>query len=357
MGIMRCVYFIFAALLLVGCEDGWNKGNCPVTLSFSDDFVTVMESWQTKSAADLPDTNDFILEIKVAESGEVMFKDVYKNRPSEITLPEGAYSFVVYSCEFAGPAFDAPQFGDEQEVLLTPSGVDISFVCKQLNTGLRCIFDDKFRGQFPSSKVVLSQDDDSLVYTYDEDRIAYLRPGQVELSLVTGGSRRHLISRNLESNAILTINFSVDISSKSAADYSIAIDTGRVWISENYIYGKERDGSAMSRALEVGDLSAMAGSDDVWVKGYIVGGDLSSSSASYTAPFTSRTNFMISDKPTVSSRNGCVSVELKSGAIRDGLNLVDHSQYLGKMVYLKGDIVESYYGLTGIKGLSEYSFN
>ena len=42
--------------------------------------------------------------------------------------------------------------------------------------------------------------------------------------------------------------------------------------------------------------------------------------------------------------------------MRDALNLVDHPGLLGKKVYLKGDLQEAYYGIPGIKNLTEYSF-
>ena len=89
--------------------------------------------------------------------------------------------------------------------------------------------------------------------------------------------------------------------------------------------------------------------------GYIVGGDLSSSKASYAPPFSSRTNILLSSKAVVSGREGCLSVQLQQGDIRDALNLVDNPGLLGRQVFLKGNLVPSYYGLPGLQGLSEYA--
>ena len=47
-------------------------------------------------------------------------------------------------------------------------------------------------------------------------------------------------------------------------------------------------------------------------------------------------------------------MELKAGAVRDGLNLVDHPDLVGSRVYLKGSIVEAYFGIPGIKNVTEY---
>ena len=35
-------------------------------------------------------------------------------------------------------------------------------------------------------------------------------------------------------------------------------------------------------------------------------------------------------------------------------NLVDHPELIGKRVYVKGNVVASYFGTTGLKGTSEY---
>ena len=49
-----------------------------------------------------------------------------------------------------------------------------------------------------------------------------------------------------------------------------------------------------------------------------------------------------------------MSVQLSAGELRDALNLVDNPGNLRRKVYLRGDIVDAYYGLPGIKNLSEY---
>ena len=100
--------------------------------------------------------------------------------------------------------------------------------------------------------------------------------------------------------------------------------------------------------------AASAGEEDVWVSGYIVGGDLTSSSASYKGPFSSRTNLLLGPRSSTSSRTSCISVSLPSGYVRDELNLVDNPSLLGRKVCLRGDLVESYYGLPGMKNIDDF---
>jgi hypothetical protein len=106
--------------------------------------------------------------------------------------------------------------------------------------------------------------------------------------------------------------------------------------------------------MTVHQARSSAGSKDVWVCGYIVGGDLTSASASFDEPFTSRTNILLGPKSSTKDKDVCLSVQLPSGDLRDALNIVDNPQLLGKKVYLKGDIVDAYFGIPGIKNISEY---
>ena len=74
----------------------------------------------------------------------------------------------------------------------------------------------------------------------------------------------------------------------------------------------------------------------------------------FEAPFTSRTNILLGSRSSASDRSLCISVNLQSGTIRDELNLVDNPFLLGRKVCIKGDIVEAYYGLPGLKNLTDF---
>ena len=89
--------------------------------------------------------------------------------------------------------------------------------------------------------------------------------------------------------------------------------------------------------------------------GYIVGGDLSTAGTTVkTSKLTKNTHLAIAARASVTAKASCVSVELPKGKVRDALNLVDHPDLIGSRVYLKGNLVTSYFGTTGLKGTSEY---
>lgn len=140
-----------------------------------------------------------------------------------------------------------------------------------------------------------------------------------------------------------------------SASVSVAVDTTRNWVTETYeIGGGPTGGSSSEEALTVAQARTSAGVEDVWVSGYIVGGDLTSTSASFASPFESRTNILIGPKSTTSARSSCLSVQLAAGDAREMLNLVDNPLNLGRKVLLKGNIVEAYYGMPGMKNITDF---
>jgi len=132
---------------------------------------------------------------------------------------------------------------------------------------------------------------------------------------------------------------------------------------EDYDYRGETSGNGgndgsedLSGAYSVGQARSLAakGEKNVWVYGYVAGGDCTSKSCSFTAPFTSNTNLVLAPEKDTADKQYCLSVQLRQGDIRDAINLVDHPELLGRLIYLKGDLVEKYYGIPGIQNLKGY---
>ncbi|MBO4590203.1 MAG: choice-of-anchor J domain-containing protein [Bacteroidaceae bacterium] len=121
--------------------------------------------------------------------------------------------------------------------------------------------------------------------------------------------------------------------------------------------GGEGNGSKESPYNVAYVLSANNPGTEAWVKGYIVGTipGKSSSDAVFGTENASNTNIIIADAANCTDVSLCVPVQLPQGAVRDDLNLQQHPENLGKTVFLKGSL-EKYFGLPGLKSVSEYSF-
>ena len=312
----------------------------------------------TKSSAEIPDTNDFIL--KVTDSaGKVLYEGAYGDSPEKLLVEPGTYSLCVRSAEFTRPEFDRPQYGDDQEVLVKGGeSVHVKLMCSQVNSGVRLKTAPDFLTTYPDGVLFLKSAEGRLMYSYTEKRVAYFKAGDVTLQLAeSGGTPKDLITRNLMPSEILTLNISAP--SAGTNSINIAVDTSKIWTVEDYVIGSADDGSNSgedtSSAISVSEAASHAGESDVWVYGYIVGGDLTSAGKTVkTSGITKNTHLAIATRSSVTAKASCVAVELPKGAVRDALNLVDHPELIGTRIYLKGNIVSSYFGTVGLKGTSEY---
>lgn len=355
---MAGIILIFSAVacLAVSCDFPGRPGDDEGELRIT--FLPVVAE-ATKAGADIPDTCDFILTVSDSK-GQTIYEGLFGNCPESLIVKEGSYSVSAVSCVFGKPAFSSPQYGDEQCVVVPRGGVaGVKLVCRQLNSGIRLKIAREFLDVYPYGSLFLSSSEGKLMYSYSEKRIAYFNPGSISLVLSDGGKDQTLMSRTLMPQEILMLSVNVASSeppaSGASGGISVALDTARTWLSDNYVIGgKPGGGGGLSDAMTVQQAIASVGEGDVWVCGYIVGGDLTSSSASFSGPFESKTNILLGPRSGTSSKASCLSVQLPAGEIREALNLVDNPGLLGKKVYVRGDIVAAYYGIPGMKNLNAY---
>lgn len=358
---MKRLVFVLILAILNSCslfELEKEEAESRFSLQFVDNSY-----YDTRAISDLPDTNNFILEVK-SSTGSVIYKGLYGDSPEQIFVSPGSYSVKVVSREFSTPAFDSPQYGDEQCVVVA-SGENkkVELFCSQMNSGVKLAIDRDFLTSYPSAALILKSSNGKLLYSLAEKRIAYFQPGQVSLIMTENASDKTLLTRTLKPKDILLLNVKTgkQTTSGTAAQpsISISVDTSRNWIKEYYTIGESSstnygNGEDAQDALTIAKAKNAIGEEDVWVTGYIVGGDLTSASMSFESPFKSRTNIVLAPRSSTNTKSSCVSVNLPSGTIRDALNLVDNPELLGKSVAVKGDIVEAYYGIVGIKNISDF---
>lgn len=318
----------------------------------------------TRAAVDLPDTDAFVLTVRNS-AGEVLYDGAYGDSPESILVNPGSYTVRVVSREFDKPEFSAPQFGDEQVVVVQSGATTKALLnCVQLNSGLRLRLGADFKAAYPNGSVSVSSADGALTYVKTENRIGYFKPGNVSVVLDDGNATRTLLSRFLESGEILSLGISCPASvdppePEQGGSLSIILDTNRVWNSYDYEIGSGQGadpGAAISTAYGIGQAKEHIGEKGVWVRGFVVGGDLSSAKEgiSFSSPFTSMTCIAIAARSSVKSKSSCLSVKLPKGDIRTELNLADHPELIGRKIFLKGDLIAAYYGIPGLENITEY---
>lgn len=350
------LFFFVSVMMTVSCTGKFGEGETgQIELSFGPSYKAM-----TRAGVEIPDTGDFILTVREPD-GNVVFQGRYCDSPEKIKVKAGSCQVSIISEEFSTPAFSKVQYGDDQCVMVPSDGVvTVRLVCAQINSGIRLKIAPEFLTACPNSVLFLKSESGKLMYGYSEKRIAYFPPGNVSLIMLTGQQEETLLTRSLLAREILTIGVGAVASSASSPareGISIQIDTSRVWTEDNYVIGGEpSSGGAPDESMTIAQAKASIGAKAVWVSAYIVGGNLTATSARFDPPFTSKTNLLIGPRSTIMDRESGMSVSLPASSIRDDLNLVDHPDLLGRKIMLKGDIVEAYFGLPGIKNITEYKF-
>ena len=321
------------------------------------------EGLPTRALTEVPDTDTFILTVKNSAQ-EVLYQGFYGDSPESMLVNPGTYTVKAVSRTFNSPEFDAPQFGDEQvAVVKAGASTRVLLDCAQLNCGLRLRLDPEFGSVYPDGSVKVSSREGTLDYGKSESRTGFFMPGDLTVILVDGSESTRLVTKSLAAREILTLGISCPSSRPSSdqSGISISVDTSRVWNSGDYTIGSDPGdtGATKENAYGVAQAKEHVGEKSVWVCGYIVGGDLSSTKngIKFEGPFSSMTNIAIAARSSVDDKASCMSVQLAKGDIREALNLVDNPGLLGRKVRLRGNIESSYYGIPGLKDLTEYSFD
>ncbi len=331
---------------LSGCESNRQQGSLVLT------FAEPLSAEPATRMASAYDTNAFLLTV-TGPSGDTLYYGTYGQKPATFTVRNGTYEIEAVSRPFTTPAFDAPQYGDRQvAVVANGQNVQIGLFCKLMNAGIRFTFAESFRTEYGYGHLLLRGSSGELPYRLQETRTAWFPPGNVNVNYVEGSEETPLFNRILNAGEIhdLTLNASSD---KASAGLSIQVDTTATILSENIVIGPGypgSDGKTMETAWDVATASAHPG-DTAWVWGYIVGGDLSTSSIKFEPPFEKGSNLAIAASPSERDRSHCFSVELSKTAIRNALNLVDNPDNLGRKVYLYG-VVSTYFSLPGLKSVT-----
>jgi len=333
-----------SVFVLTGCFGLFGKEE---TGEISVDFE---KSFFTKAQQPLPSPDDFILTVTDA-SGNEIYSGKYGESPEKFEVKAGSYTITALSREFDEPLFESPQYGDSQTVTVSSGqSVNVTLVCKQTNCGVRLDLDSSFRKVFPEGVLYLNGSGGTLMYGYAESRMAYFNPGGLVLSIYNAGEEAVLCTRTLEAQQMLTIKLSA-VDTQSSGGVALQIDSSRMWLSENLVIG-ESGGEA--DALTVTEARSHIGESDVWVTGYVVGVAVNTGKFSFAPPFSKNTNIVIGLRSTSTDADYLLSVELPKGDVRDGLNLVDNPGILGTKLLLKGTLVEAYYGIPGLKTVTDF---
>lgn len=356
--VFAAAMFVAVAVLLQGCTSFMLKGPEELPQARGSIALAIGEVPQEhysdgtflKSGINT-DTNSFILKI-YSTDGSRIYEGAYGSRPQEISVVPGGYEVGLYSRKFSPPALDMPVFGEEHTVVVAENEqAKVSFLCRQVNAGIKFSFSDDFKEKFPGSGIYVVQGDRKLEYSYSQTKYAYVSTESFSITYSYGGKDTLLLEKSLEAGQMVHMKLSYSASRTSASVFRVEVDTTRQWSTVDYNVGLK----IPSGALSISEAKEHIGEKNIKVFGYVFGGDPSTTTVRVGPPFESRTTMVIAPSMTERNRNNMMVVELPAGEVRDALNLVNNPENLGRPIVVTGTIVQSYYGYPGVKTTKGYT--
>ena len=340
-------------LALAACESlSWSeKGQGILSLNIQNDARVFVK-------ATVP-TADYEVVIATAQ-GQQVLSERYASLPEQIMLDPGKYKVSAVSEAIGAPAFEKPIYGAALDVTVEASvNNTVQMTCAQINAGLRIVYEAEFANAHSNYTVGVSGEDGTLQYAKTETRTGYFAPGTLDIYLEIDGKDGYSLSKSVSARDMLVLTVAstpLSPGGEQGISLSIDVDTTRTWRREQWRPGgQEADGSTPALAYSVIQAIQLAEGNDVWICGYIVGGDVSTSAIKTSPPFTAASNLAIADSPLETERVNCMAVEISAApkAIKDAFNMtVNGSELLGQRVWFKGNIA-AYFGKPGVRAPKE----
>ena len=321
--------------------------------------IRMQKETAVKAKSDVPFGN-YLIGV-TDKNGSTVVSGSYSSIPDPIELDPGTYTVTALSEPVGAPAFDKPIYGSTVDVGVVASVKNtVQMICTQVNAGLRIVYNPDFKSQYNGYSVTVTGSDGALTYQKSEERTGYFAPGTLQIVLSIDGENPVQVSKSVIARDMLVLTVLPGQTSsggvKGSIELLLSVDTSRVWRREEWKPGASaNDGKTKETAYTVAEAQSLGSATNVWVCGYIVGGDASNSAFKIQPPFTAVSNLVIADSPLETVRAKCMAVELPSSpaSLRTNFGMPDNgAALLGRQCWFRGNI-DAYFGYPGIKATKE----
>ena len=352
----RVQNWVLGGLLLFGasaCETlSWNEeGKGALSIRMRKETGVTVKS-------EVP-FSDYLISISDKNNATVV-SGLFRTIPDPVVLEPGTYSVMALSEEMGAPAFDKPVYGSTVEVGVVASVKHtLQMICTQVNAGLRIVYDAGFKERYNTYSVTVTGENGTLSYQKEEARTGYFAPGALQIKLLVEGEDPVQLSKNVIARDMLVLTVlapSHTPGTSGSIELQLSIDTSRVWRREEWRPdAASNDGTTPETAYTVAQAQLLTSANNVWVCGYIVGGDASNTAFRTAPPFTANSNLVIADSPLEQVRANCMAVELPSSpaSLRANFGMpANGANLLGRRAWFRGN-VEVYFGHPGMRATRE----
>ena len=294
------------------------------------------------------------------KSGFTVISGAYSAIPDPVILDPATYTVTALSEQMGAPTFEKPVYGSTVDVGVV-AGVKntVQMVCTQMNAGLKIVYNTDFKNQYNVYSVKVTGEDGVLTYQQDELRTGYFAPGTLQIVLSIEGEEPVQVSKNVIARDMLVLTVlaqEANPQEKGSIELNFSVDTTQIWRREEWkLGGSANDGLTPETAYTIAEAQLLGTANNVWVCGYIVGGDASTSAFKAEPPFTANSNLVIADSPLELVRANCMAIELPTSpaSLRATFGMpANGAELLGRRSWFRGNI-ETYFGHLGLRATKE----
>ena len=346
----RILVFILTLFMVSACskrETPEDKGTGYLTLNITNGSTSL------KAGVEI---TDFTL--RISDGYAEVLKERIGDLPEQIALSAGVYAIEACSADFSEPRFDMPFYSGKTTVEIEAGETkEASLICAQGNAGIKVVWSKDFPILYGTYQAQINCNEGYLTYSPTEERTGYFLPGTVSISIMADGltinggtitlAAKDMVTATLRPKEMpsgsLTVEITVD-DSVNPREVEVIVDPDSDFTGENSDTNPYNITQAITRQGETA----------VWIRGYIVGSNPSTTSTyDFRNPATwQATNIVLADGTGVTDSNKCIFVSLpSSGAARTNLNLISHPENLNHRLTIKGNL-GTYLSRNGLTNVS-----
>ena len=191
---------LFYALTGTGCTSLYAPGE----LSTGKLIITPLIDKQTvkhNSGRLQNNFDNYSLTLTNTNDGKKYHFERLADAPNPLEMLPGEYKIELVSGSFTLPAFEKPQYSGIRTATVSPDATtDIELECKQTNVGVKLIYSEKFKELFSTYQTTISSSIGSLIYTNDDTRVGYFKPGELSFSMQIN-NKEYQFSKKIQGKA------------------------------------------------------------------------------------------------------------------------------------------------------------
>ncbi len=184
------ILFTVAALAFTSCSEenpwqgGQDEGGIRLQLSTDGKVFAGGDGTRAGEGIKIPEASEFKLRMAKTDGSVSKVFESIEEFEKEGSFPIGEYYIDAFYGDIAKEGFELPYFFGRETVQVRPASVsDVEITARLANSMVSLSFSEAFKTEYPTYSATLSTTGAPVFVAQNEDRVAYVQPGDVNIAL------------------------------------------------------------------------------------------------------------------------------------------------------------------------------